>query len=140
MSLLSDIRAMILSESSVSTVISDRLYPLRLPQDPILPSVTFQKISNVEDTNLDGPMVFGMHRIQFDCYALTYLGVELLSKAIKRTLHGFSGDIGGSPPTGRISGVFHDGERDMPYEPGINEPDLKLFRRSADYLFYVDEP
>ncbi len=62
------IRAHLMSKSSVTDLISTRLYPAVLPTDPTYPSVTMQITDHEHERHLTGQTGIAHATIQFDCY------------------------------------------------------------------------
>lgn len=132
---LSDFRAVVLGDATIAALVGTRMYPSLLPQNPTLPALTYQQVSGVREVILDGPVDLVPFRIQVDCYAWTTLERDALAKAVRLKLHGFSGDVGGSPPTWRIGLASLDNEQDND-EP---EQTPKIFRKILDFLVYANE-
>lgn len=141
MSIATDLRSFLLADGTIAGLIGTRLYPNLLPQSPTFPAMTFGWVSGNRFHHLDGAAGIAGPRVQFDCWALTYLEAEALFEALRLALDGFRGDIGGSPPTRRIQGIFSEGERDL-YEDGAaigSGSGAGLYRRSADFTIVYEE-
>ena len=74
--------AYLLTQSGLTALISNRAYPLKLPQNPTLPAIVYQKI--------DAPRLQGfsadygvMTRIQITSWALTYTGASAVQEQIR---------------------------------------------------------
>lgn len=72
MSLITDIKVYVGSYAGVTTLISDRLYPIMLPQEPTLPAATYLIVDDPQTYSHSGTS-WRQARVQFDCYASTYL-------------------------------------------------------------------
>jgi hypothetical protein len=83
--------ALLNSDSTVSSLCSARIYPLLLPDSPVLPSVTYQTISSVSQYSNDGATGFTINRIQIDVWGSGYLSVKTLSEAIRSVLEDYTG-------------------------------------------------
>jgi hypothetical protein len=134
MGLSEALRDYLIADSGLQALIGSRLHPQILPQSPTLPAMTYQMISTTPHHTLQGVVALSRYRIQFDSWAPTLLAVEAVNDALRAALDGFSGGLGGSPPTLTVQGAFLVTERDWPYE---SEPEL--FRRSADYYVWVHQ-
>jgi hypothetical protein len=66
--------------SGITAIASTRTYPMRLPQTPTLPAVTYQKISNSEQK---GTSTLKDSRYQLNCWASTYAEAHSLAAQIK---------------------------------------------------------
>lgn len=83
------IRDYLLANSSVSALISNRLWPMVLDQSwPISsgPAVTYEFISSVDSHTLSGGRVeLTQSRIQFVCYAATFAAAMAVARAIRKS-------------------------------------------------------
>lgn len=129
MSIATDLRTFLLADATLTTLISTRLYPGVLPQNPILPAMTYQWISGPRFHSTDGPSGLSNPRIQFDCWASTYLEAETVFTALRKRLDGYQGMAGSS----RIQAAFLESERDE------YEDEARLYRRSADFFVWYEE-
>ena len=129
MSIASDLRTFLLADATLGGLIGTRLYPLKLPQDPTVPAMTFQWISGQRAHAADGAVGLASPRVQFDCWAETYLEVESVFEALRKRLDGFRGTAGAS----RVQGAFFETERDD------YEDEARLYRRSADFFIWHEE-
>ena len=118
------IRAFLLATTAVTNICGTRINFGTHPQGLAYPAIVLNTIGDAEDHTLVGPDGLSQGRIQADCYATTYGGAKLLSRAVRAALDGYSG--------GDFSGVFLAGSRDD-REGGGNEPD-RNFRASLDFL------
>ena len=121
--------------SSVLSV-GDRVYPRRLPQDAVLPAVTYQIIPavgplKVQDDAHGGSTVatYMRVRMQFDCWAATYDDMEDLAQELRQNLHAFSGTWGTLP----IASVHTDLDFDS-YDEEVDN-----YRRIIDCMVQFNE-
>jgi hypothetical protein len=101
--------------------------------------MTYQWISGERAHSLDGAIGLSSPRVQFDCWAKTYLQAETVFEAFRKRLDGFRGGMG-SPPT-KVQGAFFDSERDM-YDESADAGSgsgVGLYRRSADFFLFYEE-
>lgn len=117
------IRALLLADAAVASFVGDRVNFGTHPQGSPFPGLVLNTIGDAEGVNIDGPDGISQGRVQVDCYASSYGGAKLLSRAVRRVLSGHAG--------GAIQGVFHAGSRDS-REGGTNEAD-RPFRVSLDF-------
>jgi hypothetical protein len=129
MSVSTDLRAFILADGTVAGLIGTRLYPLTLPQAPTLPAMSYQWISGQHFNAMDAPSKLSGPRVQFTCWAATYLQAEAVVEALRKRLNGFRGMAGAT----EIQGAFMESERDL------YESDPALFARSADFFVYYTD-
>ena len=71
------------SDSGITTLVSTRIYPLKLPQDTPYPAVSYQRISN---TGEQGSTALKETRYQLNAWADTYASAQTLATAIKTAL------------------------------------------------------
>lgn len=93
MSLETELRARLAADAGVSALVAARIYPLRLPQTPVYPALTYRRVSGLGVHNLSGAAGRGRSRIQVDCWAETYLGAQALAAAARASLDGFNGTL-----------------------------------------------
>jgi hypothetical protein len=129
MSIASDLRTYLLADATLTTLVGTRMYPLKLPQAPTMPAIIYTWISGARVHSTDGPSGLSNPRVQFDCWAQTYLEAEALLEALRKRLDGFQGTAGSS----WIQAVFFETERD-----GYDD-DTELYRRSADFFVWYEE-
>lgn len=60
--------------------VSQRVYPLKLPQSPTYPAISYQRVSN---TGTNGSTPLRQTRYQINCWASTYAGTQTIAAAIK---------------------------------------------------------
>jgi hypothetical protein len=125
----------LVANGTVNGLIGTRIYPLKAPQNPTKPYVTFQRISGSRLQALGGAAGFGMARIQYDSWAITYNGAQALAAAIRNSFNGFIGKLsdGNSPASLRTVVVRLDNERDL------FEEDTGLYRVTQDFLISHSE-
>lgn len=81
-----DVRTFILAQPAVTALIDARFYPLRLPQGPTLPAVTYQTIFGTSLVTHQGAADYGRGRLQLDCWADTYASAIAVKEAIRKAL------------------------------------------------------
>lgn len=140
MSFSQDLRTFILADGTISGIVGQKVHALRFPPFPAYPAIIFGIITGTRSHHFQGADGLASPRIQFDCYAITYLGAELLAEALRSRMDGFKGVMGGSPGT-VVHGIFFDSERDL-YEDGADQgtgSGAGLYRRSVDYFVNYEE-
>lgn len=106
-------------------LIGTRIYPLLLPQDPVLPAVTYQRISTprmhaFERSFLPHP------RFQFDCWATTFPAARAVAEQVKLALDVYMGAMGAET----VQASILDGDRD------IYEAEAKIFHSIVDAIIW----
>lgn len=131
--MLDDLRAFILADSTVLSLVSARMYPHKLPQSPTVPAISYEVISEVRGHTMGGRDKLPATRVQIDAWATTYAQASQLGDAILFRLDAYRGLLNGSPST-EVSGVFADTQRTMfDSEPELHRVsrDFFLFHREA---------
>jgi len=116
-------RNYLINDPGITSYVAQRIYPLRLPQNPTYPSITYQVISEVTTYHMTAENSIRECRIQIDIYAESYAE----SKTIWRTIHNVISGFRGVWDTTNIQGVFGISSQDF------EEEETKIFRVSADY-------
>jgi hypothetical protein len=90
------LRTKLLSYSSVSSLIGQRMYPDELKQSATMPAVVFYVMSTERHHSLTGVTKAARARVAFECYALTRNTVAAISTAIRETgIDSFDGTVSG---------------------------------------------
>jgi len=119
----------ILSLSSISSKIEDRIYPERLPPKVALPAITWLLIPGGSVTRGHGEKAGLLTAvIQLECWAVSRAKASELEYIVFNAIDGYRGPWGTSP--NQIS-VQHCLARSMPYD--LPEPETNRYRRIRDY-------
>lgn len=118
------LKAALLASSGVTALCGDRIDFGGNAQGAAYPRMVLWTIGDAEGMTLDGPDGLSVGRVQVDCYGLTYGDAKRLSRAVRATLDGYSGN--------GFQGVFLAGTRDT-REGGANEAE-RPFRTSLDFI------
>lgn len=73
--------------AGVSTLVSNRIYPVLLPQSPTYPAISVQRISNSPQ---QGSTSVRETRYQVNCWAATYAAAQSAAAAVKATLEEYT--------------------------------------------------
>jgi hypothetical protein len=131
------VRQWLVSQSSVSTLIGQRMYREKIPQDATLPCVTLTKISTLHEHKLTtGLAGLARARLQFDAYGSTPASANAVAEAIK--------DCGLMTLRGTTNGVYvnnvelESGQRTFidSDDPGSDD---SRFVVSQDFMVYYSE-
>jgi len=112
-------------DAAVSASLGDRIFPVRLPDEVILPAMTYLKASCIRYASHGGPSKLASSRFQLDCYSADYLEAKRLALAVVSALHGKKG--------GDIQAAFNENETDS------FSPDTGIYRVTADVLIWHRE-
>lgn len=118
------------ANAGVSALVSTRIYPLLLPQEPTLPALVYQRIStNPLGHSQDGPNHLARVRMQLRCHGATLLAAKQLADAVRAALDGYSGTMG----TVTVLSCFRADEGDD------DEPETGTYSVRADYMIVYEE-
>ena len=115
--------------AGVTAIISTKSYAGRAPQETALPYVVFDIVSVEPTDSKTRPSSVDAVRVQVDCYATTYAGVEALNDAVRAALDAYT--IGAT-----VNGVKVDGIKYITENATIDE-ETDIFRRSSDYQIRI---
>ncbi len=104
------------SDSEISSLVEDRIYPLTAPEGTIAPYITYQNIIDTALTSVQGENYAQKTRFQIDIFDKEYLKVLEIAGAVKNALFGLEDT------------VYNFSSRDIPIEP-----DTGLYRRLIDF-------
>lgn len=117
-----DLVAFLETYGALAALISTRIYPHTLPQEPTLPALTYFRVSSAPQRNHDGSYAFALKRFQFDVYASTYLVCLQVKDALIEAM-------------GYLGYTAHwDNDQD------INEPELQRYREQVDFMIEEVRP
>jgi len=113
------------TQASFTALAGTRLYPDKFPQDPTLPSVTYERISTPRDRTIDG-YTYAYPRIQFNIIGESNKICREIAEVLEDILDNFRGDIG----TERVGAIFLDDER------GFYDTEGKNYGREMDFIIW----
>lgn len=127
MNVLKAVRYKLVNDASVAALVSAKVYPGIAPQEAQVPFVILSIVDvNPYDTK-SGVSDVDSFRVQVDCYASTYDGVQDLDKKVRTAIDKYMGDANGIT----IDGVRYLTSQDL-YEETPNE-----YRRTSDYTVRI---
>ena len=118
MTLETALRTYTLADPAIATLVGTRMYARKLPQNPTLPAISFQRIATRRLHDMAGPDGLPRPRMQLTCWAMTPAGADDLAAVVRQRLDGYRGawgaiDIGScqcvgeqdldDPETGRVA-------------------------------------
>lgn len=110
------IYAMLIAAPAVTNIVGTRIYPIRGPDNPVFPMVTYQRVSNVREHCVSKETATFTDTIfQIDSWVeeATKLSVlRTLAAAIRTVLDDFRGVTSGVD----IQGILSDNEFDQPWD------------------------
>jgi hypothetical protein len=117
--------------TALSATISTRMHPLRFPDTPTFPCITYQEISAPVVGSHDETSATLTHaRYQLDAWATTYSAAVSLGKAIFDALEGFKGVITKGSDTFTIMAILRVDKRTN------NDSETGLFWVSQDFVIW----
>ena len=84
-----DLVAHLKADTTLSTLLGGRIYPLVAPQNVVKPYATYRVIGNKGNQCLQGGIYQKDKRFQLDCWSLTYSNVKAIEEAVTKRLEGF---------------------------------------------------
>jgi hypothetical protein len=130
-------RTKLLSYSSVSTIVGQRMYPDALKLNATIPAIVYYTISTERDHSIAGLTKLAHARVQLDCYAATRVSASALAKAIRETgIDAFRGVVSGYT----FCGVTFDSGDEYLQEPPTDGNQEHRYIVSFDCLVHYKEP
>jgi len=83
-------------DAAVSALIGTKVRPLRADPDDTAPYIVYQRIVTTEEHSHSGPTGVQRPRFQFSCVGSSYAQARTLAIAVRASLNGFSGLMGGA--------------------------------------------
>jgi hypothetical protein len=126
------LKTYLLTQPGLTALISNRIYPLKLPQGPTLPAIVYQKI--------DAPRLHGfsadigvMTRIQTTSWALTYAGASAVQEQIRAATQNYMNQTMGGSGGVEVKNIeFDEG-------PDSYEDDTERYGKIVDLLIWHTE-
>ena len=75
--------------AGVTALVSARVYPLLLRQNPTYPAVTYEKVSGPRIENLQGLSGLAHPRFQFSCFGDDYEEADSVAEQVRLALEGY---------------------------------------------------
>lgn len=123
------LRSYLLAQTSITSLVGQRIYPMRLPQGATLPAITYQVVFGTSTYSHDGDEDLGRRRFQLDCWASTYADSMNVAEAVRAAINGHDGPMGSTAQVnGRVINIL-----DLP------EPELAIWRRMVEVQLWHQE-
>ena len=128
----------------LASLVSQRIYMLKLPQHPTLPAVRVQRISSMRDQHLRGPAFTAKARVQVDAYAAEvpgqdpYAAVQAVADAIRGDGlgHSASGLWGWIGILGTPGFEMKNAELIADDDPFYEAGEVRAWRIRQDYMIH----
>ena len=98
------ISSVLSTSTGMNDLISQRYYPVNLPQNPTYPALTYTMIAGDEHHDFE----VGFPRFQFSCWANTYAQAKAVAKEVKQMFQRRNEPIGGTSGCRIIQGVYEN--------------------------------
>lgn len=119
----------LLNSAGISSIVGDRVYPVRLPQTVTFPLLVFQSISGKAIKYQSEPTALPRPRYQITCWSNLFEDVVALDLAVLQAIDGKRENWGTGTYVTFIQSCIAESEPlDNP------EPETGLFVRSRDYF------
>lgn len=95
MDLLEAIYSYLVKNESVKSKVGDKIYPILLPQDCVLPAIVYAPVVANYSSAHQGDTGYVKQTIQITCHANTFKDARKLSRLIKKLLQDYRGNMSG---------------------------------------------
>ena len=119
--------------AGLSALVSNRIYPMIMPQDVALPAVTYQKISGERMHTLQTDPGVASPRFQFNCWGSSYSSAKAVAVKVKDALKDFTGTLGGAGGVTVLRVVGPEDELDD------YDAETETFRTILDFFIWHQE-
>lgn len=127
--MLSDLRAFLMADDTISGLVGSRVYPNKLPENVAYPAIRYEQVSGVREYHLRGPSGRARPRISINAWATKYEDARGLADAIRRRLNGYAGTLGET----EVGSIKLESEIDF------FEDEVKVHRVAQDYMISFKE-
>lgn len=127
------IRTLLVANTAVTTLVSDRIYPGELPQGTALPAIGLTHITTVEAPTIDASAPYMLVQTRIECVALAkdYATVKTLITAMRAACNYAHGTVAGF----EVASV----QRSM-VGADMRDSALSVFGQSIDFMVTWREP
>ena len=87
------LRSALVSSTSVTTMVGQRIYPLLAPKTAALPFITWRRSGIERQHTLAGPMGVPNVSVEIQSYAATYEDARELADRVRLVLDGYGGTV-----------------------------------------------
>lgn len=115
--------------SGLSALVGTRITPLQLPQRPVLPAVTYRRVSTVREHAMGADPGLARARFQVSGWAKTFDGARDVGEQIRDALQRWNGTV---------EGVVVQNS-DILNETDLFESDVKVYQRALDFEIAYEE-
>jgi hypothetical protein len=111
MNVYSAVYSYLSAQVPVTTLVSTRIYPLHLPQDPVIPAIVVTQVAEESDHHLTGKAGHSRATLKFACLSQDMQEAFDIAEALRGVMQGYRGTMG-SYTVGSITlqNVYDDAE------------------------------
>jgi hypothetical protein len=109
--------------TAISDIVGTRIHPVKMPDNPTFPSITYQRISSTREQTMQGRVSYCEAIMQIDIWSQDYDVTRDLASKVFSALEGFRGPISSVD----IQAILSQNEIDL------FEDDVKVYRRSQTF-------
>ena len=128
------IRSLLLADSTLATLLGDRILPSPAPFATPYPLLEYKIVSGSDKLKLNGTIGLPNVRIQYDVHGLRAEDVQTIADRLWTVLDGFKGTTSDGTAIQLIHMVL---ERESPQKPTMNNPQ-PLYRTMHDYSVWYE--
>lgn len=133
MNVLQALYSQIKSTTAITSLSSNKIYPIVAPVNAVKPYIIYQQISNNPVHTMENDADLHSVRVQVSTWSTSFSQLVGISTQIKATLRDFSGTLGTSNFV--VQRIFYDSEFDFPeYD---SELDTITYHRSQDFIIWT---
>lgn len=98
-------RLVALDDATLTGLVGTRFYPMKLPQNPTLPAITYFRVAGTAHHDIP----FAMPLVQFTCWGTTWAQARAVSGALYWALARYRGTKGGI----KFEQIAHESDLDL---------------------------
>lgn len=122
------------TQTAVTDIVSDRVYPDQAPSNTTLPYITFYQQDSEKPRNLESASALALDTISLLIYGNSRLSVQTLSEALRNALHGRKNvDFPQTSGSLDVRSISWLGQTDS-YEPPTDASEQAAYVRQIDLL------
>ncbi len=118
------LRTHLIADAPVTALVVKRIYPIKLPQQPTYPCLTYEIVSDIPYRGLAGDADREVIRARVHCWAETYTVAIDLAAKVRAAVGDFSGTMGTTVVSSAKFETWNDIYEDVP----------EVYRRVADFM------
>lgn len=118
------------ADATILGLVSTRIYPAKLPQNPTFPAVTYQRVSRQGVGTFATAAKLPAILLQVDSWALNYEDSKTLAAAVQTALDNYRGTVDGHT----IQAVILESDSDI-FEDAVQPP---VYRVEAEYRVWFN--